>query len=289
MSRLGEEPIAVKVFPAPILDAIWVAEDVIIVCGTSCLERYRVHIPADVAMANGETNSDTDTFTSTGARNLVLLHSCPTMTTWERVRFDPQTNVTAAISAAGEEFVVMAQPSFDWNPLRGFVRDQVASKGISDLAFEKVQADSVSVKATTRLATAHRTGGVNVYSITRDSCTRVHTLSLNSVGSMVQEAALALCWSPDGKYLAVASEEGVKVWDPSLPLTPSLNWKAGVEHWDRDGDGRDGGGDVDRDSGMGDSDSDVQTINEPSLSWDSQGRSLCFAVGRKMAVIELLS
>ena len=271
------------------MDAVWAAEDVIIVCGTNCLESYRVHIPADVAMANGDTNGDTDTFTSTGARNLTLLHSCPTMTTWERVRFDPQTNATAAISAADEEFVVLAQPSVDsWNPLRGFVRDHVAAKGISALAFENVQAGSASVKAT-RLATAHRTGGVNVYSITGDSCTRLHTLSLNSVGSMVQEAALALCWSPDGKYLAAASEEGVKVWDPSLPFTPSLNWRAGTEHWDQDGDGRDGGRDVDRDSGMGDSDSDVQTINEPSLSWDSLGRSLCFAMGRKMAVIELLS
>lgn len=277
----SEEPIAVKIFGKPILDAVWSAEDQIIVSGEDCLECYRINIldVADSVMTNG------DSFASTGARNLTLLYSYQTDKTWDKVRYDPQNRVVAAISTVNDAIILLGQsPDNDaWVPLDGFPgADESSVKQVSAVAFEHSsleQNGDGDTSSPRRIATTHHTGAVNIYAITRDSCTPVHTLHLGQPHT--HEAALALSWSPNGNYLAAAGEESIKVWNPAAPHFPVLTWRASPEHWSQQGSGHIE--DVIMDG------EDVQTVNEPSLAWDAEGKSLLFAVGRRMAVIRLLA
>ena len=277
-------------FAKPVLDAVWASDDEIVVCGESCIESYRVDLPdsADVLMTSP------DSFTTTGARNLTLHHAFETDRTWEKVRYDSHNRVLAVIATADDAIIVLGHsPSGQWVPLPGFpASDSPALKQVSALAFDHSPVDASSPLQPLRLATSHHTGMFNIFAITSDSCTPLQTLSISHPAVQSSEAALALSWSPDGTYLAVASDETIKVWNPDFPFSPVLSWRASPEHWLDAGADAMAAKDLDRDSGMGDdadADMDVQTVNEPSLAWDAKGASLVFAVGRNMAVVRLLA
>ncbi|KAL1297984.1 hypothetical protein AAFC00_006491 [Neodothiora populina] len=321
----AEEPIAMKLFAKQILDAVWATDDEIIVSGEQCLEAYRLKFTdaTDSVMADGDSSP------SIGTRNLTKLHSWTTDKTWGKVRYDSHNRVLAATAINDDAIVLLRRsPSDDgWTPLPGFpAAGDPSIQQISAMAFEHAppikDEDAngdfdAGAAVPRRLATTHHTGAVNIYAVTHDSCTPLHTLHLGT--PHLPEAALALSWSPDGQHLAVASEETIKVWNLSVsPKFPVLNWRASPQHWTQtDPDDVDESMDMMQDDDHGapvqgevnlddsnnnnnnnnninrrqqgvDGDVDVQAVHEPSLSWDAEGKSLLFAVGRKVAVIRLL-
>lgn len=271
-----------KIFPKPIMDAVWADDNEIIICGEGCIEAYRVNLPdaADSVMTNGDSSDP-------GSHNLTLLYSFETDKMWGKVRYDSQNRVLAVAGVDDDDGAIVllrrAVSDNEWTPLPGFpTASEQSLKQISAMAFEpkssEQDADSDAILPR-RLATTHHTGAVNIYAITNSSCSALHTLQLGHPHA--PEAALALSWSPNGNYLAAASEESIRVWNSAAPHFPVLTWRASPEHWSHPGS----------DNGIDDMNDaeDVQMVHEPSLAWDAEGRSLLFASGKRMAVVRLLS
>lgn len=294
-------------FPRPVVDAVWMSNDTFVVCGDRCLESYRVTFTHqqgrkdDGSMMNGDA-------ALSPAQNTTLFKSYPTDRVWEKVRYDAANRVVAALSDT-REIILLGQSSSsdndsEWIPLPGFPPSGASTTQISALAFEHEQiedldadadADAESEALPRRLATTHHTGAVHVYGITSTECALQHVLYCGE-SSSAPEAALALSWSPDGSMLAVASEEGVRVWrlpssQSGLPAEKAhnlLQWKANPDHWKQPV----GDADADGDEVMnenGDVEDDVQIVHQPALAWDTENATFVFASGRRMAVVRLLS
>lgn len=300
--RPSEEPLAFKMFPDPVLDAVWASNSEIIVCGKDCLQLYTV-LTAPASRDTLMTNGDSDSSTSPGLRNLSLTYSHDTDKHWEKVRFDSVHRVIVALAPQNDSFIVLGpsdpdQGSLAWAPL---LESSAAASfsPITAIAFEPIN-PALDSSSPRRLATTHQSGAVTVYAVTSTSCTKLHQLRIGLPGV---EAALALSWSPDGKYLAVASDEAVKIWQAtpsgmSPSSSPVLSWKASPEHWGNstfspaNGTGTTSNPDhmlvAENGAASVATDGDGQEIYEPALAWDATCNRLVFALGKKIAVIRLL-
>ncbi|THX69034.1 hypothetical protein D6D08_06130 [Aureobasidium pullulans] len=260
------DPVAVKLFNQPVIDAVWASDDSIVVCGENRLDFYQIH---DASLPNG-TDTNGDSFASTGTRNFALQYSHPTDKQWDKVRYDSVNGIVAATSVSDDCTILLAKTTPRWVPLPGFPADGPAGRRATAMAFQPVDpASNIGTPVPRRLAVTHDSGLVRVYRVSPNLCETLHEFTMGP-----HEAALALSWSPTGSCLAVASEEAVKIWDLNTGSVPLLTWRAAATHWYQ-GD----------ENNLPDGD---ETGDEPSLNWDADGKRLVFAVGRKMAAIRLL-
>ncbi|KAH0258015.1 hypothetical protein KCU91_g16044, partial [Aureobasidium melanogenum] len=260
------DPVAVKLFNQPVIDAVWASDDSIVVCGENRLDFYQIH---DASLPNG-ADANGDSFASTGTRNFALQYSHPTDKQWDKVRYDSVNGVVAATSSSDDCTILLAKTSPRWTLLPGFPTEGPASKRATAMAFQPIDTAKASdSKSPRRLAVTHDSGLVRVYRVASNLCETLYEFTMGP-----HEAALALSWSPTGSCLAVASEEAVKIWDLSAGSIPLLTWRAAATHWYRGDENNLPNGD--------------ETGDEPSLNWDAEGKRLVFAVGRKMAAIRLL-
>jgi WD40 repeat protein len=262
-STTSLDPVAVKLFNQPVLDAVWTFDDSIIVCGQNRLDEYQInHSP----LPNG-ADVTADSFASTGTKNFALRHSHPTDKQWDKVRYDSVHNVIIATSSSDDCTIMLAKTAPRWVPLSGFPTDGPASKRATAMAFQPLEnaANNADAPLPRRLAVTHNSGLVRIYQLTSTLCEVLHEFTMGP-----HEAALALSWSPTGSCLAVASEEAVKIWDLNSGSVPLLTWRAAATHWYQGDENNLPNGD--------------ETGDEPSLSWDAEGKRLIFAVGRKVSL-----
>ncbi|THX53884.1 hypothetical protein D6D06_05836 [Aureobasidium pullulans] len=260
------DPVAVKLFNQPVIDAVWASDDSIVVCGENRLDFYQIH---DASLPNG-TDTNGDSFASTGTRNFALQYSHPTDKQWDKVRYDSVNGIVAATSVSDDCTILLAKTTPRWVSLPGFPADGPAGRRATAMAFQPVDpASNIGTPVPRRLAVTHDSGLVRVYRVSPNLCETLHEFTMGP-----HEAALALSWSPTGSCLAVASEEAVKIWDLNTGSVPLLTWRAAATHWYQ-GD----------ENNLPDGD---ETGDEPSLNWDADGKRLVLAVGRKMAAIRLL-
>lgn len=259
------EPVAVRLFSKPMIDAVWASQDSIIVCGESHLAVYSLQDSSSDKIDAGDSSVNI-----TAVNNLSLQYSHQTDKQWDKVRFDSTHQVIAANSQFNNCLTLFAQHDDHWEPLPGFPTDFPASRSTTAMAFEPLpEAPSQPTISPRRFAAAYESGHINVYAMTRKSCEPLLHLTIGP-----HDAALALSWAPSGRFLAVASEEAVKVWDVDSAASPVLTWRAAATHWYPSDENNLPSGD--------------ETGFEPSLCWDAEGRRLVFAVGRKVSCLELM-
>lgn len=255
------DPVAVKLFNQPVIDAVWASEDSIVVCGENRLDFYQIH---DASLPNG-ADANGDSFASTGTRNFALQYSHPTDKQWDKVRYDSVNGVVAATSASDDCTILLAKTTPRWTLLPGFPTEGPVSKRATAMAFQPIDAtNNATSTSPRRLAVTHDSGVIRVYQVTSTSCETLHEFTMGP-----HEAALALSWSPTGSCLAIASEEAVKIWDLHAGSVPLLTWRAAATHWYQGDENNLPNGD--------------ETGDEPSLNWDAEGKRLVFAVGRKVS------
>lgn len=255
------DPVAVKLFNQPVIDAVWASDDSIVVCGENRLDFYQIH---DASLPNG-ADANGDSFASTGTKNFALQYSHPTDKQWDKVRYDSVNGVVVATSSSDDCTILLAKTTPRWVPLSGFPTEGPASKRATAMAFQPIDnANNAGLNVPRRLAITHESGRVRVYRVTPNLCETLHEFTMGP-----HEAALALSWSPTGSCLAVASEEAVKIWDLNSGSVPLLTWRAAATHWYQGDENNLPNGD--------------ETGDEPSLNWDAEGKRLIFAVGRKVS------
>jgi len=254
----NRESIASKEFDRVILDAVWISEDSVAICGNGLVAVYSIqHVPGQT---NGVLNGDG---AAAGAmHNLSEVFSYPTTNEWDKIRFDEIHGVLAVSSASEKEMILFTKKGREW--IEGPSLGSSEPRGAIALAFQPFSNEhQASATAPRRLAVIRETGDVQVYSITASSCTEAGKFSIGP-----RDAALALSWAPSEPKLAVASDESIKVWDVEAN-EEVVSWQAAPAKWYQENNHNLPG------------DEDAQA--EPSLSWNANGDRLSFAVGRKVS------
>jgi WD40 repeat protein len=291
------ELIAWRYFEHQVLDACWTGEDRFLVSGSGSLAgAYRID-----ASAKSDDDPTIDSVATFGlieqAAGLIgLPHE-----EWDRIRLDPVSNV--AIFAAAETRLLLTVPlcrDEDGHLAPGKVnldgRTDMPGR-LTGLAFrpnsESVENSDVSdgMPKASFLATAFEQGLCVIYRLTRPDETSAYFNEVIKLSMADGAAALALAWSPDGAYLAVAGCDTVQVWrsedilmqdDRSngiLKHVRCVQWRLqdvrALKDWTR----RNG-------EEMSDADADAVEAAEgqPCLSWSADGASLGFAVDQQVSL-----
>lgn len=232
-----------------------------VICGNHMLEFCTIDKLAHAI--NGQVNGHS--LMSSGVRNLRQVYSHSTNKQWDKVRFDSKHNSVAVSSSADSSLMLLRQVEANW--VLGPQLPDIGSndRGITALAFQPLldtaEDDPDSPR---RLAVTFDSGEIYIYDVEPQSCTVASKFSMGP-----GEQALALAWSGDGKVLAVASDESIKIWtlEQAEPYL-LVSWQAAPAKWYQGNDNNLPG------------DEDGQA--EPSLSWNAEGKKLAFAVGRKV-------
>lgn len=267
-------PFAFRIFDSPVYDAVWVTETSFVICGNNRIEFHDLDLSV-----SGVDDAAEDTIASNGIRNLIPRLSHPTDKNWDKIRYDSSHPLVAVLAQQQERVIaVFTRTSDSLRPLPDFLVSDPEHNGINAIAFKPTPSASTTNEPS-RLAVAYSTGAACVYPVNNERCfsDQIQTLEMD------REEAFALAWSPDGTYLAVSSDKSVKVWDMNtnppdefaghgegLGCVLVMRWRAASAQWGNDEEMVDG---------------EEPPPNEPSLSWDAEGRSLVFAVGRKVAII----
>jgi len=254
------EPVARRLFDHVIVDAAWVSEDAVAVCGNGLLAVYSVN---DLATTS-KSASDGALPALQGTQNLKEEYMHPKANQWDRVRYDAVTDMLAANSAQENSLLLLTKQDGVWREGPAIEHQSKLHQTLNALAFEPIP-ESAETRSdmVRRLALAYDSGSVLVYSVSSQDCELIHHLSIGP-----QEPALALSWH--GTRLAAASDEAIKAWDLNDPSHTIISWQAAPAKWYQGSDHH------------LPSDEDAQTT--PSLSWDVEGKRLAFTVGRKVSI-----
>lgn len=269
-----------RIFEHSLMDATWVDDDNLLVCGDHGLasnlklatnrDPLTDHIAGAVAVRNVEERQ-------------IDLPSPETK--WTMVRHDEVLGLDLFHSAEPAKLVVSNHSRDESSG------DSASTTVVVDLpdpltamALRPRQSHKSSDEGQrppeTLLATTYHTGACNIYILARDDngpvCMPLCGPSQPTF-ELSDGPALALAWSPDGAYLAVAGVDLVQIWHGdissatnALDNRPLVTWRPNADSFGpRNG--------VHEMNG--------ETLAEPSLSWNADGEKLSFAVDNKVRVL----
>ncbi len=211
--------------------------------------------------------------------------------TFDKVRYAPWCDTTVLVSDQSRRLVICHRGNSS-SPELHFVTSVDLDDQLTAIAFQPIMV--TTKKHTGILATTFEDGSCVLHSCTPpvDKPTETTTSEqVQKLFTLYLEAspALALAWSLDGAYLAVAGMDLVQVWkiETLIARDPErVEKKHGATHkalvtWrpDSNAAGR----------RNGEHDEPARALSEPSLSWSADGESLAFAVDREVSLSHWLS
>lgn len=248
------EPIAWRIFDRQVFDATWTGEDSFTVCGDKGLSSsYRISQPSE-RLTNGFTPETTAVHNVREERPQLV----PGTTTWDKVRHAEHHHLTILASTQDRRLVVASDSADDAK-----VADIQLPEGLAALALQPFNSSEQRIT----LAAAFQDGLTMLYELThreqRISCDRVCSLDL------ADGPALALAWSPNGDFLAVAGTDMAKIWRldlDALDTRPLVTWRNPPEEINGEVNGK-----------------AHEAMTEPCLSWTPDGERLAFAVDKQVS------
>ncbi|WPH04981.1 Hypothetical protein R9X50_00787900 [Acrodontium crateriforme] len=294
-NELPTEPVAWRVFEHPVFDACWRTNSSFVVCGDSILDLYELNFEKRIYHA-----FTAETIAIQGLTQGTVL-DMPSERKWEKLRLHSNNGPTVVASSEdGNLLAILGGPDF-----RFYTEIALPEGQLTGLAFSSMTCHN---RPRALLAAAFVEGFCNVYAIPTDLSkaagveSRPEELTLELAGG----PALALAWSPSGKYLAVGGTQSVQIWqedticnalfferpssrngdaateDKSLvprknvrspSANPLITWHPDAGSWSIH-QGRNG-----------EINCDAKEVAEPSLSWSADGESLAFAVEKRIAIL----
>ncbi|KAK3699196.1 hypothetical protein LTR37_016557 [Vermiconidia calcicola] len=276
------EPIAWRIFRDPVLDVAWLYGHTFVICGENgslnscCVEEPNTPLPK-----NGFTPQTIPLhgLTELPVRLMELDRK------WDKLCYDERTGACALVSTADRRLCIGTHPKHNAGYSIFFDAYTNLSAQLTAFAFQpalfQTEHDTVST-----LVTTYEDGACAIYQYSKNE-----TLSLPGIEPirlcsfhLSEGPALALAWSPDGRYLAIGGPELVEIWDAEnlvqrqgnehaplevncLPDQPLKTWRLA------DSGARNGEHEED------------PSLCEPSLSWSADGERLAFAIDNQISVI----
>lgn len=254
------EPIAWRVFDHQVFDAAWTGKDAFTVCGDQGLSgSYRIAQPSE-RMTDGFTGD------TVALHNVLEEHAqiVSGLTSWDKIRHADHHQLTI-LASRQDRRLIAACDSVD----SATVADVHLPEGLAALALQPCDKAEQRVL----LAAAFQEGQTILYEIThrdrRVDCERMCTFDL------ADGPALALAWSPNGDFLAVAGTDLAKIWriDPeAFDTRPLVTWRMPSEEANGEVNGKLANG-------------EAEAMTEPCLSWTADGERLAFAVDKQVRLL----
>ncbi|KAK3697304.1 hypothetical protein LTR37_017537 [Vermiconidia calcicola] len=274
----SREPIAWRIFRDQVLDVAWLQGHSFVVCGEkgtfqSCCVEPNTPLPQ-----NGFTPQTIPTHGLTGLAYTLDEGDRK----WDKLCYDELTGACALASTADQRLYIGTH-----NP-RDYIRFDASTNLFAPLtafAFQSApfrkEHNNVSILAITFVDGAC---AIYQYSKTETILDRdKEPIRLYSF-HLSEGPALALAWSPDGRYLAIGGPELVEIWDAENLVRRQVNEHAPLyltdqplKTWRLAESGA-----VSPRNGEHEEDS---SLCEPSLSWSADGERLAFAIDNQISVI----
>ncbi|KAH7117103.1 WD40-repeat-containing domain protein [Dendryphion nanum] len=235
----SQEPTWSSFTESAIYEAVWISETSFIVCGIAMLRIYEI----------GE--------------NLTVQHSIETQVTWEKVKYEPRSNIIATIGVDGQTCYLGILNLSDPTNLH---LHEYPDPYLTDVNFRPAPStmdtspptDPLDAPPPVQLATCATSGIIRVWDANRpfNSIKRLPTVD--------ESQAHSVAFSPDGSLLAAAGPDSVTVWDIDRRDMPLATWRAqdiSDDSWDATVDG------------------------ETTIGWDPDGSKLSIVLGNQVAII----
>ncbi|PNS16699.1 hypothetical protein CAC42_4663 [Sphaceloma murrayae] len=251
-----------------VMDIAPISEKSFAVCGKGLVSVWSFDA------ADGQDESDTQMLEQD------YVHTVPIDISYDKIRYDWRHELLVAIATSSGHVCTLRKDGSTWTHGPSLSLPPSAGPRIAAMCFEPSLSSS-DAQPPSRLAIAlvnDTAGQICLYNATTESIDLVTTLELGQ-----SEPPLALSWAPSSESnagnsparLAAASDEAIRIWDVAAePVREVLSWKAAPANWYQGDDHHL---------------VDEEDATEPSLSWDSGGERLAFAVGRKMAIVSIMN
>lgn len=270
-----EKPIAWRIFEGQVFDAVWTDGQTFAIGGESGLSSsHRVQ----------KSDLDDDHWTASyrcGDYSMIQLTSGFAFADvkWDKLRFDKANKLVVFASTESSRMVAHA-PAYDV-PGQEHPDIVVDLPGrLTALAFHPRSAARLETEFAdagdrhSLLAAAFEEGFCVLYAVSKtDEVAKVEELTTLNLPA---GPALAISWSPDGRHLAVGGTDLVSIWHSeadsnAIDRQPLVTWRPdagalGTVNGTVNGVHTDG------------------PLSEPSLSWNADGESLCFALDKQVCL-----
>ena len=186
---------------------------------------------------------------------------------WSQIRFDSYTS-TLAVASEDSGHIALIEASNEFHAARAH------ETTLTDLAYRPMAgSDAISSSSARMLATSSYDGTIKLWNA-RAGLEHIHTFHLGA-------AALALCFTPDGRHVVGASESKMLFWSAQENGMPKAVWNS--EHVGHSINGTHTNG-TNGTNGLGNGDVNMEDEDEenPTLTWDSNGHKLAFACKDKV-------
>lgn len=265
------QPYVAQTFERVIMDAAWISENELAVCGdgeltiVSLAERQEDGTRA-LTRTPLDRSSDLANDDSHGADM------------WDKVRYDNVHEVLVCCCSVASRlrFFKRVNDGDTTTPTWSLVQNAPTqlSKGagiLTAMAFERCPSAVADEQTPRRMAAAFQSGMICIFEVDGSGCRQTATMTIGG-----QASALALAWAPTGGRLAVAGDEVIRIWDVAHAggvTEPIWSWQVAPAKWYQKSDNHLPGDDNDDDEA------------NPSLDWDATGQRLALALGKKVSTL----
>lgn len=269
--------LAWRIFEHQVLDANWMGSHGFLVCGDNGLADACFLDPN--APPSPEENIGVGNITSQGLlKSTPLLPESELGRSYDRVRVST-SGAVAMVAPGADRKLIAAQHYVETNEVE-FGAAMDLRDHVTAVAFQpEPDVDSTQPRF---LATAFEEGRCVVYSYLHQKGEEIGSQELKELLTfyLTEGPALALAWSADGSYLAIAGTDLAQIWDmkalvrrdghqleiADAPHKPLVTWRPDSSALaPRNGEHE-----------------EPRTLSEPSLSWSADGESLAFAVDKQV-------
>ncbi|KAK5110207.1 hypothetical protein LTR62_006203 [Meristemomyces frigidus] len=298
------EPVAWQLFESQILDACWTSDDMFLVCGEGIA--CALQLLSDGMSTNEQAEEGGALSQSSVGNSKGLTVRSSSMTgsdeSWDKLRYDVDSGVVAVVASSTKVLATLPLDAC----LDVDVKERTSIDGRHELpgqltaaAFQPrprhedgAEKSGETGEKSAIFACTFEEGFCALYRLTRPE--KSHTASTKICTLDLPVPALALAWSPSGRFLAVGGMEVVHIYDISsldspqpgreqaeTKLSPLAIWppEAGMLQRLKHAVGESNG------NGSQPVGEEEEASLAASLSWSSDGESLGFALERQIAVI----
>lgn len=270
-SGSSPQPYVAQTFEKVIMDAVWISENELAVCGDGQL----TIVSLAVRQEDGTRALRVTPLYRSSDEASDDIHGA---NMWDKVRYDDAHKVLVCCCSVASRLRFFKRVNDGdtttptWSLVQNAPTQMLKGAGIlTAMAFERSPSVLVDEQTPRRLAATFQSGMICIFEVDGSGCRQTATMTIGG-----QASALALAWAPTGGRLAVAGDEVIRIWDVAHACgvtEPIWSWQVAPAKWYQRSDNH----------LPGDDNNNYEA--NPSLDWDATGKRLALAVGRKVSTL----